>query len=103
MAYECAEHDEPTAARFLFTDTETGDTISLCAEHLPDFLMGTYLAIMNAQGTSTADVVKVLQAAIPSIEEPAKPKRPPRHKPVAENGSTDTKDTATVEPVATDI
>ena len=63
MGYECKEHDEPTTARFVFTDTDSGDSIATCTEHLPDFLLGTYMAIMTAQGFNPSDVARMIEAS----------------------------------------
>ena len=50
MAYECSQHEQPTAADFVFTSLADGSTIAMCNEHLPDFLTGSLEALLQSQG-----------------------------------------------------
>lgn len=54
MALECVFCEESVPADYLFTHLDSGDTVSMCAPHLPEFLSTTLQAVLASLDESTA-------------------------------------------------
>ena len=98
MAYECVMCPEGERARFVFMDTDTGETAASCEGHIFDFLMAMtaysaqQLGVDIAEGEPTAN----------GSEPPADPKAHRRSTKRATEPAEDTPEATETAPVASE-